>query len=1287
MTSPPPIPQRAFLFEQLIEQLRLRGFSITPNQVIRIQQLVDLAGGECGPSGWKTLICPVVATSARQQAEFYAIFDAMFPLLVEQQQPLIEGNGQEDPLDRARPEAPAIGRQPAGRSPWLTSALPVAAAILAVTIAIVWFRLAHRPEPQSSPAASTTASGPAIKKPTSPPQPVPNQAPAPAATQIPTRTQLGAPAWVSTATPLPNRTPMPPSNYVPAPPQAPPPLPKDRFYRAPAFVASAFAATLIAAGLWFRGRRQRNAVLARRSGLRPPYRWFVRFDDAPLPWRSSGVLAPVAQALRTRRHGAIVQFDAAATIRETIRTIGHPQLQFKRLTEMPEYLVLIDRASPKDHQAELYSRLVAELTEEGVETTKFYFDGDPRECWHPSTSRSVELEQLASNADSTRLIIIGDGAGLVDPVSGRLCEWAQTMLDDWPERAILTPVPVSSWGATERELARRLTVLPANEQGLVGMAEYFTFRKDPADGRESRNRPSAVNWRGSDDAVIQEVKEELGTEAFLWLCACAVYPELHWDLTLLFATLPSMPPRLLSEENLIKLVRLPWFRTGVIPDELRVHLVSQLSETQLRQTRGAIISVLERCQPPAGSFAEESRSLFIAQQRHLAEPTRETFKRLRSLSRTVPEEETGRDYVSLHTARTNKLDFLKFALPDNILGVFGQARPNPLKNTTGERREPQVGWHRNPWVLASAACAVAIIVLLLAVRFAVRGPAAPDLDIRRANVLPIRTIPSGADILIDGTYHCYAPCEASVSPGDHRIQAVLQGFDPVHVVGTLVEGSRPKEVVITFLERPLMRIRSLRAPSANAGTEAVTVELDGKWLNKNWLVTGPVPIGLHTLRVFTDQESAVFSTSFEQGRPFQIAGPISSDNALALLMYHSGSSGQLLIQSTVPFLRVQLDNRAMDEIQPGGNLYEGVIPGNHDVTIDDRVKQQRYNFLWATGPSLDAQLVPISNVGHLTVATNLEDGEMTVFLNGHPQKASARGGQVRLLLLPGRYGVQLAKDGYDRVIDQDAVVRASEDTRIAIRLPKSQSPRVDSASLNQGAAAMCSSFSGLKSKFPFRQVGPEVSLSELNAFFQPRTGQLWQFYQQFGKQLVTCSQSGCVPVSNPPMPVNPSFASAFGNLVKFSKALYGENGTEPVYRYRLLPSSEVYDRFKITVNGDGSTVASGGVSKVYEWPGRGAPSFSLEIVQRGNQSGEVVQGFSTLWSVFRFLSNAERTDGVNFTFLKRSGLDNQPVMLDDNGVRRMASYNIRFNAEGAPPVFSKDFLTSLHCLAQVTASR
>ena len=257
-------------------------------------------------------------------------------------------------------------------------------------------------------------------------------------------------------------------------------------------------------------------------------------------------------------------------------------------------------------------------------------------------------------------------------------------------------------------------------------------------------------------------------------------------------------------------------------------------------------------------------------------------------------------------------------------------------------------------------------------------------------------------------------------------------------------------------------------------------------------------------------------------------------------------------------------------------------------------------------------------------------------------------------------------------------------TRLMLAPITSIRPPDPGAGANAAGGAFCNGFNGLVNKFPFRSGQPEVSLQELAEIFKPQTGKLWQFYEATGKPFVTCSSAGCVQAASPPMPVNPSFVSAFSELVKFSKALYGDSGTEPNYKYSLLPKSDFHESFNITVNGEKVTVKSGTKTKVFSWPGSSGPSFQLDGVRKGDSQG--LQRDSTLWAPFRVFALADTISGNNFRFNMKSGPQN--VRLEDaQGQLRDAFYDFTVDTNGAPAIFSKNYMASLRCVGKVTATK
>ncbi|MGA2599781.1 MAG: ImcF-related family protein, partial [Bryobacteraceae bacterium] len=102
--------------------------------------------------------------------------------------------------------------------------------------------------------------------------------------------------------------------------------------------------------------------------------------------------------------------------------------------------------------------------------------------------------------------------------------------------------------------------------------------------------------------------------------------------------------------------------------------------------------------------------------------------------------------------------------------------------------------------------------------------------------------------------------------------------------------------------------------------------------------------------------------------------------------------------------------------------------------------------------------------------------------------------------------------------------------------------------LNKAAAALCKE-SGF-GKFPFNPNSTDdATLQEVNEIFRPKEGSLWQLYESKLKQALTCSNSGCAATGTPAL--TPAFVSFMSQAVQFSKALYGDAGTDPILKYTV----------------------------------------------------------------------------------------------------------------------------------------
>ncbi len=169
----------------------------------------------------------------------------------------------------------------------------------------------------------------------------------------------------------------------------------------------------------------------------------------------------------------------------------------------------------------------------------------------------------------------------------------------------------------------------------------------------------------------------------------------------------------------------------------------------------------------------------------------------------------------------------------------------------------------------------------------------------------------------------------------------------------------------------------------------------------------------------------------------------------------------------------------------------------------------------------------------------------------------------------------------------------------------------------------CLAFNGLTNKFPFNPtVQPEVSLNELADILKPGTGKLWAFYMELNGRL-QCQNGQCTASGGTP-PLSPAFVRYMGQMMAFSRALYGDSGADPNYKYSLKPqTSDQVESFDVTVNGDKAQL-KGGAQKAYVWPGPGGRNFNLTLHLAGGSAQEP-ETFDGLWAVFRFFADADRT--------------------------------------------------------------
>ncbi|MGE0130708.1 MAG: hypothetical protein AB7U82_21725 [Blastocatellales bacterium] len=657
-------------FGDFLDHLRRQGFTIGVDHHLRLQRLLTTLSGRCAPQDLKTLLCPVFATSEKEQQLFHRAFDSYFDLFQAPAEP--ERKISFAPIaDGGREELVATP----GKSGWRS---PLGYTVLAILLTTLAVFAARNPEVRKWFAPTPTPTpAPSVEQPSSP-EPSTSTSTAPSL-------EVSPPETVSPPTPEP--TPQQPEQSVTDF------VIKHRNAIRIAAVAIPLLCFLIYELIRY---RRRKLILERARGRKPPRTWPIAVQAPDLKDYRSERFYRAARGLRRRQVGEFHRLDVARTIAATIEARGYPNFRYRPDSRVPEYLILIDRASWRDHQAALFDALARAMEREGLFVQRYFYDGDPRLCTDDSTNHAVHLTDLQKKYPSHRLLIFGDGEKLIDPVSGRLASWAALLLE-WPDRAVLTPE--ARRDLREKTLADHFILLPATLEGLGELAERFDLpTATEFDSWDQYDEPLPPDPEGS--VKIEALRDYLGEEAFQWLCACAVYPELHWDLTLHLGSLPRMvsgQSALISEKNLLRLIRLPWFRAGSMPDELRLQLIGKLEPQRERAVRSAIIELLEKNPAPHGSFAADARRLEIAAQRSwLSRDNRQELRREVKEIRKFPTDDVVRDYALVR--------FLESA-PSSRLAML---LPRQLRKTFYEGGVPALGMKSGVRLLATLATMTAI---------------------------------------------------------------------------------------------------------------------------------------------------------------------------------------------------------------------------------------------------------------------------------------------------------------------------------------------------------------------------------------------------------------------------------------------------------------------------------------------------------------------------------------------------------------------------------------------------
>ncbi|MGC3946335.1 MAG: DUF2278 family protein [Chryseolinea sp.] len=355
--------------------------------------------------------------------------------------------------------------------------------------------------------------------------------------------------------------------------------------------------------------------------------------------------------LQQREEGNHRFVDVSASIRSTISGGGFPRVVFKHLKRRPHYLMLVDSSSVLEQRTRMYSQISRMLFERGIDVDLFYFHASPDYCWSNRYPQGIKTEVLQQVFSSSYLILLTEGARLIDMSAGEVAAWVVRLFSGWQKRAVLTPLTPDQWGFVEAILANFFVILPATSGGqflvrrfLDDEAVSFTTLKNHFSRSLSISKPlldaDLESIRASDvESYLKTECEREGIDAsfvpmlICWAMATGVYDTPCFEVTVAIGKALEQKKKingLVTTNHLLLITALPWLVNDKLPSILSDRLMSWLKDRdgglpvgeRIEEiARAAVIDVLNRATPEPGTRAAEEKQIAISEQKLLSNQT------------------------------------------------------------------------------------------------------------------------------------------------------------------------------------------------------------------------------------------------------------------------------------------------------------------------------------------------------------------------------------------------------------------------------------------------------------------------------------------------------------------------------------------------------------------------------------------------------------------------------------------------------------------------------------------
>ena len=315
------------------------------------------------------------------------------------------------------------------------------------------------------------------------------------------------------------------------------------------------------------------------------------------------------QPLRKVPWVSLPEFDEIASVDATVHAGGLPTAVFRDRVVPLEFVTLVDKRSPRDHFAAFGNVFFQSLQSAGIRTERFFFDTSPTILMDSRTGGSERLDVVLNRSPGAAVLIFLTEDEIIDPISGRCRDWVTEIAAHGPT-FLFVPETQAAQPDLIALMPEGAKVLPASPDGLRRLVSLLSGARaspelqtalHPLDALFARLCERRTRWmkstplpRPEREELIAALRKSAGADGLQWIAATSVYPELRWPMSLrlrdrlgLGASRPAQ-----IDSDVLRVVQLPWFRFGYMPQWLRTHLIGELPDTLSETIRKVILNAM-----------------------------------------------------------------------------------------------------------------------------------------------------------------------------------------------------------------------------------------------------------------------------------------------------------------------------------------------------------------------------------------------------------------------------------------------------------------------------------------------------------------------------------------------------------------------------------------------------------------------------------------------------------------------------------------------------------------------